>query len=105
MEPIGFTPNRRSLLTGALALVCAPAIVRASSLMPVRPFYLEPADALAFSDSELVAAAIAEKQRLMNWAFREMLRHAEPTLILEKFGQGKPMPANNTVATFRRPIR
>lgn len=29
--------NRRSLLTGALAFVAAPAIVRASSLMPVKP--------------------------------------------------------------------
>lgn len=35
--------NRRSFITGAATLFCAPAIVRASSLMPVRsrPFYLE----------------------------------------------------------------
>lgn len=29
-------PTRRSVLTGLGALICAPAIVRASSLMPVR---------------------------------------------------------------------
>lgn len=30
--------DRRSLLTGLGALLCAPAIVRASSLMPIKPF-------------------------------------------------------------------
>lgn len=29
-------PNRRVLLTGLAAVICAPAIVRASSLMPVK---------------------------------------------------------------------
>lgn len=28
--------NRRKLITGLSAIICAPAIVRASSLMPVR---------------------------------------------------------------------
>lgn len=30
------TPTRRSLITGIGALLCAPAIVRASSIMPVK---------------------------------------------------------------------
>jgi len=35
--------TRRSALVGLGALFCAPAIVRASSLMPVRALKLEPA--------------------------------------------------------------
>lgn len=32
--------NRRKLITGLSAIICAPAIVRASSLMPVRAWKL-----------------------------------------------------------------
>lgn len=43
-------------------------------------------------------------QRTAAWAATEMLRHAEPVLVLNKFGQSKPLPKNkaNTVK-FRRP--
>lgn len=34
--------TRRSLITGIGALLCAPAIVRASSLMPIKPWTDEP---------------------------------------------------------------
>lgn len=44
-------------------------------------------------------------QRTAAWAATEMLRHAEPILVLQKFGTPKEMPRNkaNTVK-FRRPI-
>lgn len=44
-------------------------------------------------------------QRTAVWAMTEMLSHAEPVLILSKFGLQKPMPMNKAdVAKFRRPI-
>jgi N4-gp56 family major capsid protein len=44
-------------------------------------------------------------QRTAAYAAREMLKHAEPVLVLQKFGLSKPLPSN-TAATmkFRRPI-
>lgn len=39
------------------------------------------------------------------WAAREMLAHAEPVLVLSKFGLSKPLPMNRAkTASFRRPI-
>lgn len=44
-------------------------------------------------------------QRTAAWASREMLAHAEPVLVLSKFGASKPLPANRAkTAKFRRPI-
>jgi N4-gp56 family major capsid protein len=44
-------------------------------------------------------------QRTTAWAAAEMLSHAEPVLILSKFGLPKPMPMNKAnVVKFRRPI-
>lgn len=44
-------------------------------------------------------------QRTAAWAAREMLSHAEPVLVLSKFGQSKPIPTNTANnAKFRRPI-
>lgn len=44
-------------------------------------------------------------QRTAAWAAREMLAHAEPVLVLSKFGASKPLPSNRAkVAKFRRPI-
>jgi hypothetical protein len=37
------TPSRRSFITGMAALIAAPAIVRASSLMPVRGIIMDAA--------------------------------------------------------------
>jgi N4-gp56 family major capsid protein len=47
----------------------------------------------------------AINQRTAAWAATEALSHAEPVLVLGKFGQMKPLPSNkaNTVK-FRRPI-
>ena len=44
-------------------------------------------------------------QRTAAWAATVMLRHAEPVIVLQKFGQLKEMPRNkaNTVK-FRRPV-
>ncbi|MCP4546653.1 MAG: N4-gp56 family major capsid protein [bacterium] len=44
-------------------------------------------------------------QRTAAWAAATALKHAEPVLVLQKFGQSKPMPKNkaNTVK-FRRPV-
>lgn len=44
-------------------------------------------------------------QRTAVWAAREMLAHAEPVLVLSKFGASKPLPMNraNNIK-FRRPI-
>lgn len=44
-------------------------------------------------------------QRTALWAMVEMLSHAEPVLILSKFGLQKPMPMNKAdTAKFRRPV-
>jgi len=44
-------------------------------------------------------------QRTAAWATSEMLMHAEPILVLSKFGQNKPVPKNNAQQVkFRRPI-
>lgn len=43
-------------------------------------------------------------QRTLVYAERQMLKHAEPVLVLGKFGQTKPMPKNKgTTIKFRRP--
>jgi len=44
-------------------------------------------------------------QRTAAWAATEMLQHAEPILVLSKFGQSKPLPKNKAdTVKFRRPI-
>lgn len=44
-------------------------------------------------------------QRTAAWASRNMLRHAEPVMILQKMGQSRPIPKNTADnAKFRRPI-
>ena len=44
-------------------------------------------------------------QRTAAWAAMQMLAHAEPILVLSKFGQNKPMPKNKAeTIKFRRPI-
>jgi N4-gp56 family major capsid protein len=44
-------------------------------------------------------------QRTAAWAASEMLKHAEPVIILGKFGATKPMPKNKAdTVKFRRPI-
>lgn len=43
-------------------------------------------------------------QRTAIWAMAEYLRHAEPVLVLNKFGQSQPLPKNKAdTAKFRRP--
>ncbi|WP_043530469.1 N4-gp56 family major capsid protein [Litchfieldella xinjiangensis] len=44
-------------------------------------------------------------QRTAAWAASEMLTHAEPILVLSKFGQSKPLPKNKSdTVKFRRPV-
>lgn len=44
-------------------------------------------------------------QRTAAWAATEMLAHAEPILVLSKFGQNKPIPKNKAdTVKFRRPV-
>lgn len=44
-------------------------------------------------------------QRTAAYAAKQMLQHAEPILVLSKFGQSKPMPKNSSdTIVFRRPI-
>lgn len=44
-------------------------------------------------------------QRTAAWAAAEMLTHAEPILVLSKFGQSKPLPKNKAdTVKFRRPV-
>lgn len=44
-------------------------------------------------------------QRTAAWAATTMLEHAEPILVLSKFGDAKPQPKNKAEAvTFRRPV-
>ena len=43
--------------------------------------------------------------RTAGFAVSEMLKHAEPVLVLQKFGLMKKVPANKTDAIkFRRPV-
>lgn len=44
-------------------------------------------------------------QRTAAWAASKMLKHAEPVLVLQKFGLSKPMPKNKAnQVKFRRPV-
>lgn len=44
-------------------------------------------------------------QRTAAWAATDMLSHAEPILVLSKFGQSKPLPKNKAdTVKFRRPV-
>lgn len=44
-------------------------------------------------------------QRTAVWAEGRMLEHAEPILVLDKFGDTKPLPRNKAdTITFRRPV-
>jgi N4-gp56 family major capsid protein len=44
-------------------------------------------------------------QRTAAWAADQMLAHAEPIIVLGKFGQGKPVPRNKAdTVKFRRPV-
>lgn len=44
-------------------------------------------------------------QRTAAWAATEMLAHAEPVVVLSKFGQSKPLPKNKADnVKFRRPV-
>lgn len=44
-------------------------------------------------------------QRTTVWAEGKMLEHAEPILVLDKFGDTKPLPKNKAdTVTFRRPV-
>lgn len=44
-------------------------------------------------------------QRTAAWAAEEMLAHAEPVIVLQKFGMTKPLPKNKAdTVKFRRPI-
>jgi len=44
-------------------------------------------------------------QRTAAYAATEMLSHAEPILVLSKFGQSKPLPKNKAdTVKFRRPV-
>lgn len=44
-------------------------------------------------------------QRTANWAVKEMLNHAQPILVLSKFGQSRPIPMNKAeTAKFRRAV-
>lgn len=44
-------------------------------------------------------------QRTAAWAASEMLKHAEPVLVLQKFGATKEMPKNKAdTVKFRRPV-
>lgn len=44
-------------------------------------------------------------QRTAAWAATEMLSHAEPILVLQKFGMSKPLPKNKAeTVKFRRPV-
>ncbi len=44
-------------------------------------------------------------QRTTTWAMTEHLKHAEPVLVLSKYGMSKPVPKNKAQAVkFRRPV-
>lgn len=47
----------------------------------------------------------AINQRTAAFAVAEMLKHAEPSIVLQKFGASKPVPKNKAeTITFRRPV-
>lgn len=59
--------SRRGLITGLISLAAAPAIVRASSLMPVK--VMEP----ALTMEQLLALRIADAERIMREAMARCL--------------------------------
>jgi hypothetical protein len=76
--------NRRSLITGLISLVAAPAIVRAGSLMPVKVMqpqsYLQTMnkylDTGVFSPEEV--RALSEMYKFMSSAFAEIGTRFDP---------------------------
>jgi hypothetical protein len=66
MEGVGM--NRRGFLMGMLAAGAAPAIVKASSLMPVRKI-ITPAEFWASMPDYMTATEVLERQRMYSyWA-------------------------------------
>lgn len=61
--------NRRGFLTGALGFLAAPAIVRASSLMPVKamPIMVETQPLIFVSDERAIWIAWSEAAPLSYW--------------------------------------
>lgn len=97
------TPTRRAFMVGGLALVCAPAIVRFSSIMPVRSFIVpvvpDYSGILAVPGQHLLSLDEATREAMyrardLNWHL--LLKGEHPTqlafdrLAAERWKRSKP---------------
>lgn len=91
--------SRRSFLGAILGAAAAPAIVRADSLMRVvapKTTILVPGELGRIEGVRFVASSYIDFTS-------KALRAAERSLLLERFGEPKPMPLNpNGTLRFRR---
>lgn len=84
-------------------LVAAPAVIRVADLMPVRAVgVIAPAFGLSVAESQRFT------QTWMNFWSREMLRHAQPLLVLDRLTPQSAVSSalkrdQGSLITFRRP--
>ncbi len=65
--------SRRKFLTGLATLVAAPAIVKVSSLMPVRPDYLMPYKGMELFDAGVFYCPYVPLSIVNTWASNEII--------------------------------
>jgi hypothetical protein len=94
--------NRRSLLFGSIALIAAPAIVRAESLMKIVPRPFDP-----YRDPRLKFVRMLEPNeldRLIRLKEKILTDLATPALMLGKRDGGQvftyPIPSQNQIAAL-----
>lgn len=74
-------PTRRKLITGLVSLIAAPAIVRASSLMPVKAMVSTVDDFEFYTDNLRVMLDIRYSMAMYGRAFVKY-RESEPPILL-----------------------
>jgi hypothetical protein len=60
--------SRRRLVAGLVGLVAAPAVVRAASLMPVKPFALLELE----RPSDMLFTMVTVREKIGNWPYTAM---------------------------------
>lgn len=69
-------PSRRGFITGVMALVAAPAIVRASSLMPVKNLFALPIGYL-YIDENLLGIVVGDIVEIQGLPYKYMVRFSD----------------------------
>lgn len=89
--------SRRAFIGGVAATAAAPVLPKLSvaAAAPTTVATISSTGMSVYGDISTRTAA---------WAAQEMLKHAEPLMLLNKLGMEKRLPRNGDVITFRRPI-